>query len=174
MSVDLRSKIVEGRGALEKFIAAIPGFKGYKERETRRDADKLLRNHLADQLDEQRRRARRLQEDLVSSGQVMLVDDLDRATNKLQTLRDRVKTASYGYAGFFDAVKVNETELDALYDFDNSLLGEVPNIATALDAVAAAIPKKEGVAEAISNLADAVEKMSTTWHRRESAITGAV
>jgi hypothetical protein len=40
------------------------------------------------------------------------VDDLEGAAIKLRQFIDRVRTASYGYAGFFDAVKVRSEELD--------------------------------------------------------------
>jgi len=30
----------------ERIVAAIPGFRGYKEKELRRESDKLIRNHL--------------------------------------------------------------------------------------------------------------------------------
>ena len=38
------------------------------------------------------------------------MDDVDDAIVKLQTLIDRVKTASYGYAGLFDAVRIKEAQ----------------------------------------------------------------
>jgi len=41
-----------GQNVLEKLMNAIPGFKGYRDKELRRDADKLLRESLAARLDE--------------------------------------------------------------------------------------------------------------------------
>ncbi len=125
-------------------MAKLPGFKGYKQKEMRREADKLLRMEVAAKLDEQRKRVADLQMQLITGGQIEWLDDLERAVMKLQLLIDRIRTASYGYAGLFDAVKVKEDELDALYDFDNRMLDSVAEIATGVDKVTSAISSQEG------------------------------
>ena len=65
--VDIRGVIESGKGGLEKLIGSIPGYKGYKDKDVRRDADKALRTYVADKFDEQRRRLSELQLQLVSS-----------------------------------------------------------------------------------------------------------
>jgi hypothetical protein len=162
------------RSWLENLIASVPGFKGYMEKEWRRDADKLLREHVAQLLDEQRRRMTELQQQLVTGGKLLLVDDLGRAETKLNSLIDRIKTASYGYAGLFDAVKVKEAELEALYAFDYALITEAGKIGEAISSVEAAMDSEEGPASAIKELTATVESVRVTWNKRESAITGAV
>ena len=41
-----------GQNFLERIMNALPGFKGYREKELRRDADRILRDHLAARLDQ--------------------------------------------------------------------------------------------------------------------------
>jgi hypothetical protein len=168
--MDLREKVTEALGGLEQLVAKIPGYKGYKEKEMRREADKLLREHLARQFEEQRRRILDLQKQLIKSGQVGFLDDLEDGGMKLQLLIDRLKTASYGYAGFFDAVKVKEKQLDALYEFDNALMDEVPNVATGINEVSEALAAKEGVAEAIANLVSIIQGVNDTFSKRQDVI----
>jgi len=168
--VDITEKVRGALGGLERLAASIPGYKGYKEKEMRREADKLLRMHLARQLEEQWRRLPDLQKQLIGAGQLELVDDLEGAVMGLQTIVDRLKTASYGYAGFFDAVKVKEEQLDALYRFDEALLNEVPKVAEGIDRVAAAIAAQKGMAEAIAELAATVRKIGETLHRRQDVM----
>ena len=168
--MDITEKVRGALGGLERLAASIPGYKGYKEKEMRREADKLLRMHLARQLEEQWRRLPDLQKQLIGAGQLELVDDLERAVMGLQTIVDRLKTASYGYAGFFDAVKVKEEQLDALYRFDEALLNEVPKVAEGIDRVAAAIAAQKGMAEAIAELAATVRKIGETLHRRQDVM----
>ena len=43
---DVYSKAKEEMRLSERILAAIPGFHGYKEKELRRESDKLIRNHL--------------------------------------------------------------------------------------------------------------------------------
>ena len=89
---------------------------------------------------------------------------------KLQFLIDRLKTASYGYAGLFDAIKVKEEQLDALYDFDNALMDEVPKVADAINKASEAIVAKESVAEAIANLVNTIQGINDTFSRRQDVV----
>ena len=168
--VDIKGTIEAGKGGLERLIGSIPGYKGYKEKDVRRDADKVLRVYIADRLDEQKRRLSDLQLQLISSGQLDLLDDLESAVKKIQLLADRVRTATYGYAGFFDVIKVKEDQLDALYDFDNALLDEVAKIAAAIEQVKTSLGTKENVAGSISNCVTIAQEANYTFDHREEVI----
>jgi hypothetical protein len=85
-------------------------------------------------------------------------------------LIDRIKTASYGYAGLFDAVKVKEEQLDALYDFDNQMLNFVDEVAADVDQVSSAIAAKEGIGEATTALVSTVTEANLAFGHREEAI----
>jgi ribosomal protein L17 len=169
--MDLRETVDASQSGLERLLKKVPGFSGYKDKELRREADKLLRVAVADQFDDQRRRLSELQMQLISQAQIEYVDDLERAIMKLQLLIDRIKTASYGYAGLFDAVRVKEDQLDALYDFDNQMLDFVDDVAASVDQVASAIAAKEGTGLAIAELVVMVEQANLTFgHRREAIL----
>lgn len=167
---DARDAIEGSMGGIENLARMIPGYKGYKEKELRREADKLLRLEVAGKLNDQRKRLSELQVQLVNQAQIQYVDDLDRAAAKLQLLIDRIKTASYGYAGLFDAVKVKEEQLDALYAFDREMLGSVDEIAGEVDHVSSAVSAKEGIGEAIVDLVGTVQGANRTFGHREEAI----
>jgi hypothetical protein len=167
---DLREAVESALGSLESLAKKIPGYKGYKEKELRREADKLLRNQLAGQLEGQRRRLVELQNRAISQAQIAYLDDLERTAMKLQLLTDRVKTASYGYAGLFDALKIKEEQLDMLYDFDARVLASVNIIAADIDRVESAVATREGVEEAISELAETLEQANRTFAHRHEAI----
>jgi len=168
--MDIRQKVTEALGGLEQLAAKVPGYKGYKEKEMRREADKLLREQLARQFEEQRRRIPDLQKQLISSGQIGFLDDLESGVMKLQILIDRLKTASYGYAGFFDAIKVKEEQLDALHEFDNALMDEVPKVTAGINSVSEAIAAKEGTAEAITDLVSTIQSVNDTFSKRQDVI----
>jgi hypothetical protein len=167
---DLRDTVEAHLGGLESLVSKIPGYEGYKEKELRREADKLLRTEIANKFDDQRKRMAELQVQLVSQAQIEFLDDLDRAVTKIQLLIDRIKTASYGYAGLFDAVKVKEEQLDALYEFDNQMLDFVDEVAAGVDTVASAISAREGVGSAINELVSVVSEANTAYGHREEAI----
>lgn len=169
---DLFEQIKGDRGRIESFVGKFPGYKGYKEKEMRREADKLLRDTLARRVEEQWRRLPDIQKQLLSAGQIQWLDDVEGATMKLQTFIDRLKTATYGYAGFFDAVRVKEEQLDQLYNFDMALDEHVDAIAAAVDALSSAATNKEGIGEAISGLTSAASTANETLNRRKDVITG--
>jgi len=168
--MDLRETVEAALGGLEGLIKKVPGYKGYKEKELRREADKLLRMEVAGKLDDQRKRLSDLQVQLVSQAQIEFVDDMERAVMKLQLLIDRIKTASYGYAGLFDAVKIKEDQLDVLYEFDNKMLDFVDEIASGIDQITSAITAKEGRGVAIAELVVTLEQANQTFGHRHEAV----
>jgi hypothetical protein len=169
---DLYEQIKGERGRIESFLGKIPGYKGYKEKEMRREADKLLRDVLARRLEEQWRRLPDIQKQLLSSAQIQWLDDIEGATMKLQRFIDRLKTATYGYAGFFDAARVKEEELDQLYNFDLALDEQVDEITAAIDGLSSAAMTKEGIGDAISRLNNAATVANEKFTKRQDVITG--
>lgn len=169
---DLYKKVSEARTGLEKLLGQIPGYKGYKEKEMRRESDKLLRQAVATRMEAQRRRMDELQRRLISAGRLEYLDDLGVAITQLQTFIDRVRRATYGYGGLFDAVRVREEELDRLYDFDHQLLEYGDRLSAALDTVEIAIPSGEGLAEAIRTVQSICAEANNTFSMREEVILG--
>lgn len=167
---DMRETVQASQSGFENLVNKIPGYQGYKDKELRREADKLLRMELAAQFDDQRKRLAELQHQLISQAQIEFLDDLERAVMKLQLLIDRIKTASYGYAGLFDAVKVKEEQLDALYEFDNQMFSFVEEVAGDTDRVSSAITARESIGEAITDLVSTVTEANLTFGHREEAI----
>ena len=168
--MDLRETVSASLGGFENLVKKIPGYSGYKDKELRREADKLLRMEVALKLDDQRKRLSELQTELIMKAQIEYLDNLEWAVMKLQLLIDRLRTASYGYAGLFDAVKVKEDELDALYAFDNQMLESVNEVASDVDQVASAITAGESILEAITDLVRTVDQANQTFGHREEAI----
>ena len=169
---DIRQKITgqgDLQGKLKNLASSIPGFGGYFAKDSRRDADKLLRLHLAGKLANERRRLR-TQATKLGAANLQKVGMVDKTATRLQTLTDKIKTATYGAGSLFDAVRVKEEQLDALYTYDNSMLDGVPMLTDAITALAAAVKSKEGIDEAIEGVDAAVEKLSTAWGLRQDVL----
>jgi hypothetical protein len=169
MVSDPLGKITEGKDLIGKVRNFLSGFVGYVDRENRREADKLLRETIAQRYEEQWGRISELQRQLVSAGQLELVDDLEAATIKLRAFVDRVKGASYGYAGFFDAVRIHSDELEKVYEYDVALLEGAQNIANAVDNVAASIGS-DGLPAAIRHLISLSQEAIDAYNRRDEVI----
>lgn len=167
---DIYDKIKDSQGLLGKIAGMIPGFSGYMARETRRDADKILRETVANRYSEQLSRISNLQVQLLSSGGIEWLDDVQDAATRLQRFIDMVKTAAYGYSGLFDAVKVNEAELVKLYQFDLALLENVSKVAAAIDNVEASVGG-EGMPAAVRHLSSVMAEANTAYERRKEVLT---
>lgn len=164
---DLRDRIRHDDSALQKLLAVIPGYKGYREREVRRDADKLLREHLVGLIDGIRQKLTRLQREMSDRKEFKPVTDLDRIGRRLTRVRDRLEHAPYGYAGFLDAAQVNEAELDKLYDYDLALKQTLAQIETAADKVIAGT--QDQFDEVLRELGDEIEELSRMLDVRSEA-----
>lgn len=160
------------RRGISGVIAGLPGIKGYKEKEDRREADKQLRTELARRLQTEHGRILETQQELAARREYALVTEVDRAQAKLQLLIDRIRTASYGYSGFFDAVQVKEEQLDALIAFDEALAAQTGRVTESVTALADAVKKKEGISEAVSSLVTLFNELNNTFSQRAEAITG--
>jgi len=171
---DIYEKVSEGRTWLEKLTDFIPGWSGYQERQTRRKADQLLRQTLAAKLADQRRQLDVAQKELINHGKVDLVDDVGSAVTQLQTFIDRVRLASYGYSGLFDAAKINEAELEQMYNFDAALFEYIERLDAAIGHLREAIPGDEGLAQTIRIIQDICREANSTFDQREHLILGSV
>ncbi len=166
---DLFDQVTSSQDVLTKLLAKIPGFNGYIERQNRRAADKLLRDTVAGKFEEIWRRISTIQSDLVSQGALEFVDDMESAAIKYRQFIDRVKNASYGYSGLFDAVKINEAELTKIYQYDLALLTLVDEANRAVDTVEASIGT-EGLPAAIRNLKSLATKAVDAFNQRSEVV----
>jgi len=119
---DILDRVAGESNFFKKILGKLPGFKGYVEREERRNADKLLRESIAVKFEKIWQRISALQKDAIANGGLEIVDDLESAAIKIRQFIDRIKTASYGYAGFFDVINIETEELDEMYKYDLVLL----------------------------------------------------
>ena len=166
---DMYEEVSEDQDPIKKLASKIPGFSGYIERENRRAADKLLRESIADRYDEIWTKISALQKDLASNQSLEYLDELETAAMKVQTFKDKIRTAAYGNSGFFDAIKINEEELVRLYEFDLALLENADTVQHAVDNVQTSTGE-EGLPAAISHLVTLSRELVTTFEKRSEAI----
>lgn len=168
---DIFDKVAEDRDPLKKLLSKIPGFKGYVERGDRRLSDKLLRETIANEYEAHYQRISGLQRDLISQGGLAYLDDLENAAIKLRQFIDRVRTASYGYAGLFDAIKIKEDELTNIYQYDTALLEKGAAVSAAIDNVESSIGS-DGLPAALRHLISVSQECVDLFNKRSDALKG--
>lgn len=159
----------ESRNAFESLLRRIPGFRGYLEREYRRESDQLARTLLTDRLRGCKTSVDAVQRALVDAGRIDELDGCERLRTRLDTLIARVGGAVRGYSGVFDFVRVDEKMLDQVYEQDMALLDEVESLAKKVQALdAAAKETRQTLAELLRD----VESLHRQFDRRGELLQG--
>jgi hypothetical protein len=158
------------RNWLERLGDKIPGYSGYVDRERRRDIDKLHREHLADRLRSLKAPLTDLMREMSSSGRLFEVGPIDLAIKKLDRLENRVRFASYGYSGFFDVVKIDQQQLDAIYRFDLGLVEHVDKLEALVRELKAQGGTPEGLKVGSAEVSTAIDEIDHAFDDRYKAI----
>ncbi len=160
--MDLLGKARAQQNLLERIANKIPGFKGYRDKELRRDADRLEREHLARQLEECKKSLDGWSSDASRSGALEAINDIETARKRLDKVIARIRFADRGYAGFFDAIKVDEDALARVYAFDDSLLVYVEAVREA----------RSFSADAAKAMIERIDSLDAKLGEREDVLAG--
>jgi len=170
MAGNLYDKAKDQRGILQRIGNYIPGFGGYMDRETRRDADKLQREFVSGKLAAQKTAVKRAVEDLMSNGTYDNLAQYEKLMNKLDKMAAKIGNASQGYTGMFDSIKIDEAGLERIYQYDLGLVEaakEVELAATELAGLGGEADKASAKARQMSDLLDRIEDY---FNKRAEAI----
>jgi hypothetical protein len=160
----------ERKGAIERLLKGLPGIRGYVDKELRRDADKRLRELIAQELETQKQALLEVQRMLLEGNGLLWLDNVDQAVQKLQILVDRIKTASYGYAGLFDPVRIREEALNALHRFDQDLANRTVDVKMAIANLRKAVSESGDIGDATRKLTDLLADLNNLYSKRHEAI----
>ena len=172
MTDDLYARIVRERGGMENLLARIPGFRGYMEKNARRQADRQIRDYVADKLRQQLDRLPTVEKALLDAGGLKYMSKTRSIKTKFQTFIDRVATDAPGYSGFFDALKVDMEDLAVVYAFDEALLDYGEAFGERLDAVQAASTSGGDIDAALSELDALTLEANQAYNLREDVLKG--
>jgi hypothetical protein len=179
------------RNLLERLGAKIPGYRGFQDRELRRDVDKLQREHLAAELGRLKALLSSRARDYTDAGQLAALAAFGRLDRQLDGLQQTIRFSDYGASGLFDPVKINEPELERLYAFDLGIEEDVAAVEQAIaavpapagnagpgaaaakdDAATAGTAASEGAA--LDRVRDLVHVLDDKWRQRRQVISQAV
>ena len=171
---DVYSDVKNQMRLSERIAAFIPGFHGYKEKEVRRESDRLIRNHLYMKLSIAKTDLREISQKLADRRYFDVLTDMDRLSAKMDRVVEKVNHASYGYSGFFDAVKVREDSLDRMIDFDSKLIDSATALSTEIDSFKAdlASGNTSNLKTHVQNVTDKLESLEDTFDSRGEVILG--
>ena len=175
MSNDLFDRIVSERGSFANLMTRIPllgdHIESYLDMDAARDADRIIRDHVAGKLRGQIARMAQIESAILDNGGLAYMSKTRSAKTRLQTLADRIATAAAGYA-VTGALKIGQDELAKIYAFDEAMLRYVDQVTEAVDALQAAASAGEGINEALAGLESVVAEASSAFDLRVDLISG--
>jgi len=169
---DLNQMIGDERRLFGKLLSKIPGFRGYMEKKSRRDADQLLRDTISGRLQQTRLELAAVQQTMgrdILMG-IEYAEPVGRADNLLMGLISKIKDAPQGYAGFFDAVRVDENDLARLYQFDETMLDHVDQISSDVVALSKTVEDGSGIEAAIATLNRGLQAANLAFNSRQEVL----
>jgi hypothetical protein len=122
---DIREQVEENRGAMKKLELLIPGLRGYRSKEDIRVSDELLRNQVADRLDNVKSNLEQLRKQVAGNGDFTNLTSVGSLISQIQGLSGEVRHAAQGYAGWVAPIQINEDKLNKLYEYDYSIVSSV-------------------------------------------------
>jgi len=116
------------KNIFDKIGSLIPGYKGYTEREGRRNCDKILRDSIASQLIETEKILYSLMRDALKKKDKTKMNEIEESRKQINTLMSKVKYAPYGATSFFSDNQIKEDELFSIYQHDFDLSDNVSHL----------------------------------------------
>ncbi len=171
---DYLGKVKGERSLLERIMGYIPGYHGYKEKELRRESDRLVRMEAVNRLKSAKSTMRRAFANPTMVQKLNGEDAYryDSLNSRLDRVTQRVDRAVAGYAGMFDAVKVKEDKLDVVLQSDVNMIEKADGIKTDCEKLAKMQPGNDDWSTAMDALLSKVEEYDSLIDSRTEALRG--
>lgn len=159
----------ENRNLVESILRRIPGFRGYLEKEYRRESDQLQRKWLADRLQRAKPAIDDLAQPLVDAGLIDILPQLDRLRARIDKVIWQIRSGMQGYSGFFDLARIDEELLDRVYEHDVAMIGRVEALAEAVETLPS---DPDQIGSALPSAFDAVDAIEREMEIRSDMLAG--
>src|SRR3989304_4113342 len=171
---DYLGKVRGERSLLEKIMGYIPIYRGYKEKELRRESDRLVRTEAVNRLKTAKTAFRRTFAN-PTVVQKLAGDDTYRyeaLTSRIDRVTQRIDRAVAGYAGMFDAIKVKEDKLDSGIQHDLSLIENAESIKVDVEKATRIVVGTEDWRTAMDMLISKIEEFDRLIDERSNILRG--
>ncbi|RLG08808.1 MAG: hypothetical protein DRN68_03015 [Thaumarchaeota archaeon] len=171
---DYLNKVERERGLLEKIMSYIPGYRGYKKKELRRESDRLVRMEAVNRL---RAAKDSLKSSLANPFIVQKISGedsfkLDTLIYRLDRVTQKIDRAVAGYAGIFDAIKVREDKLDEILKHDLKLIENADEIKKDVEKMVGLEPGTDDWRKALEELVAKVRELDNLVDKRADILRG--
>ncbi|MBQ8373044.1 MAG: hypothetical protein IJX35_01865 [Candidatus Methanomethylophilaceae archaeon] len=166
----VKDKMKSDMSLTERIALYIPGYRGYREKNLRREQDRAVRNELSRAIQGTKADLATIQRDLISQPNLML--DVERIRTKVDRYDVDVRKAVNGYSAFHDAVKILEDDLDRLVKWDAQLVDDIQLMRQATSDLLRSVDDADEVKAEIRNLERGIDGLIEAYLQRESVMRG--
>jgi hypothetical protein len=165
-----RPEVVLEQRARE-YLDRIPGYRGYRLKEERRDADRRVREAVADAFAAELARVERIGRELANARRLGEIGAVERASQAIRHFIDRVRTASPGYGGLFGERDIDGVALDQIRLFDESLILGVDELRPAVDRLEAAMTAGQPVGPPADQVTRTMDSLLARLDARQEVVS---
>lgn len=128
---DIRQQVQDSQGFQKKLELLIPGLRTYRQQEDIRVADDMLRNQVADKIDQAKANLESLRTQIANAGDFTNLSAVGPLIFQLQQVSGQVRHAAQGYSGFVATISINQDRLNKLYEYDYNFVSSAVNLVNA-------------------------------------------
>lgn len=164
---DIRAVVEENRGLLKKIQLHIPGFRAYRSGDDLRVADALLRKQISETMNSTLQKLQMYRTQLASQGNFEVLTSIASAISALQQLDGEMLHSAQGYSGISPAIRIDDSKLNALYQYDLNFVENASNIgsAAAMDDLVAS-GNTDGIRQRCMQIQQLIVQARTSWEKR--------
>ena len=147
---NLKKKIQENRDLVDRITMMVPGFTGYVEKAEIHEADRIIRNLLADRIRGFKGTVNAAMTALEKKGDRAHHGGLDSLSGKMETLLRKCLHADFGTAPSLAGAAISEEDKHRLLEYDWRLLSSLDELEGGVSAVGS--PSQGDLAAAIDRV----------------------
>ncbi len=124
----IKQKRSDSRDLIDRITLKIPGYQGYVEKAEMYDADRIVRNLIADQLQDLKTEINSVSSKLVKSGDPSVLTELQSLNTAIERIQKKCKYADYGGHASLTGLKISDDDKNRLLEYDWRLISTVEEI----------------------------------------------
>lgn len=168
----VESAMDRNRALSERIALYIPGYRGYRQKNLRRDEDRAVRQLVGKVIDNAKIDVKNAQRATI--GDLGAMRDGERIYSKMDRYSVDVKKAVNGYSAWHDSVKILESELDAVVSWDAALIDDVEDLKAKTEMLMRDADSGSPIGSDLKLLERTVDKLIDDFRQRDNVMKGFV
>ena len=167
-------RVEESERFLERLMLKVPGFRGYKLREERREADRIVRDYIYNLLTHAREDLFRCVQFFSDAKLTEILEPTNQLIARLDVVAEKINRAAYGYSAFFDSVRIDTPQLNQMLQFDTQLVDAARKVADMVSGFKANVTqnKVEDARNVELQISNSIEELEDAFDKRKLIIEG--